>query len=95
MRRAPTPGTDAEVDSVVARAALDADRAVLDRFAEARGRAGSGVGGGVAEPVRVRRDAALLRAAAGTDANLATPAPGQLDVADGLGATLRYPTAAE
>lgn len=139
---------DAEVDAAVARAALEADQAVLDRFAEAHGRARSGVGDvlaaagipatvaalrqaqidsvlfvdhpsshrmawvgpepvhlaltaeeltelGVAEPVRVRLDAALLRAAAGTDANLVTLAPGQLDVADGLGATLRYPTAAE
>ncbi|HEY6749406.1 MAG TPA: Vms1/Ankzf1 family peptidyl-tRNA hydrolase [Mycobacteriales bacterium] len=138
---------DAEVDSVVARAALDADQAVLDRFAEAHGRAESGVGDvlaatgipdtvaalrqaqvdtllivddpssdatawigpepvhlaltaeeltelGVTEPVQARLDAALVRAAAGTDATLVTLAPGQLDVADGLGATLRYPAAA-
>jgi hypothetical protein len=137
---------DAEVDSVVARAALAADQAVLDRFAEARGRAGSGVGDvlamtgiagivaalrqaqvdtllivddpsseasawigpepvhlaltaeelaelGVTEPVQARLDAALVRAAAGTDATLVTLAPGQLDLADGLGATLRYPAA--
>jgi hypothetical protein len=47
---------------------------------------------GVREPVRDRLDAALVRAAAGTDASIVTLAPGQLDLADGLGATLRYPT---
>ena len=47
--------------------------------------------GGVADPVRDRLDAALVRAAAGTDAAVVTLAPGQLDVPDGDGATLRYP----
>jgi hypothetical protein len=46
---------------------------------------------GVREPVQDRLDAALVRAAAGTDASVVTLAPGQLDLADGLGATLRYP----
>jgi hypothetical protein len=46
---------------------------------------------GVAEPVRDRLDAALVRAAAGTDAAVVTLAPGQLDLRDGVGATLRYP----
>jgi hypothetical protein len=49
---------------------------------------------GVTEPVQVRLDAALLRAAAGTDATLVTLVPGQLDVPDGLAATYRYPTVA-
>jgi hypothetical protein len=47
---------------------------------------------GVREPVQDRLDAALVRAAAGTDASIVTLAPGQLDLSDGLGATLRYPT---
>jgi hypothetical protein len=46
---------------------------------------------GVREPVQDRLDAALIRAAAGIDASIVTLAPGQLDLADGLGATLRYP----
>jgi hypothetical protein len=136
----------AEVDATVARAAAEADQAVLDRFAEAYGRAGSGVGDplagagvaavvaalrqaqvetlllvddpsstlkawvgpepthlaltadeltglGVTDPVEVRLDEALLRAAAGTDASLVTLAPGQLDLPEGIGATYRYPTA--
>jgi Bacterial archaeo-eukaryotic release factor family 2 len=48
---------------------------------------------GVREPVQDRLDAALVRAAAGTDASIATLAPGQLELTHGLGATLRYPTA--
>lgn len=141
-----TEKTEAEVDAVVARAALAEDEAVLGRFTEAYGRARSGVGDvlagagipdvvaalrqaqvetllivddpssdatawigpepvhlaltadeltglGVEEPVQVRLDAALLRAAAGTDATLLTLVPGQLDVPDGLAATYRYPTA--
>jgi hypothetical protein len=48
---------------------------------------------GVADPVEDRLDAALIRAAAGTDATIVTLAPGQLDLPDGIGATLRYPTA--
>lgn len=137
---------EAEVDAAVARAALDADEAVLGRFAEAYGRAQSGVGDvlagagipdvvaalrqaqvetllivddpsstatawigpepahlaltadeltglGVTAPTQVRLDAALLRAAAGTDASVVTLAPGQLDVPSGLAATYRYPTA--
>jgi hypothetical protein len=46
---------------------------------------------GVDAPTPERLDAALVRAAAGTDAALVTLAPGQLDVPDGLAATLRYP----
>ena len=46
---------------------------------------------GVTDPVRDRLDAALVRAAAGTDASVVTLASGQLDLRDGLGATLRYP----
>jgi hypothetical protein len=132
-----------EVAAVVARVAADADQAVLDRFAEARGRADAGVGEvlavagiadavealrkaqvetllvvddpssdeeawigpepvhlgltaeelaemGVAEPARDRLDAALVRAAAGTDASIVTLTSGQLEVRDGVGATLRY-----
>ena len=48
---------------------------------------------GVTDPVEDRLDAALVRAAAGTDAVIVTLAPGQLDLPDGIGATLRYPTA--
>lgn len=133
-----------EVATVVARAAADADQAVVDRFAEARGRASAGVGDvlavdgiaatvaalrkaqvdtllivddqtsdasawigpqsvhlgltreeltelGVAAPVQDRLDAALVRAAAGTDAAVVTLAAGQLELRDGVGATLRYP----
>jgi hypothetical protein len=47
---------------------------------------------GVDEPVQDRLDAALVRAAAGTDASIATLAPGQLELTHGLGATFRYPT---
>ena len=46
---------------------------------------------GVREPVQDRLDAALVRAAAGTDASVVTLAPGQLELTHGLGATLRYP----
>jgi hypothetical protein len=46
---------------------------------------------GVREPVQDRLDAALVRAAAGTDASIVTLAPGQLELTHGLGATLRYP----
>lgn len=42
-------------------------------------------------PVRDRVDAALIRAAWGTGAQLRTFAPGALDLADGVGAVLRYP----
>lgn len=133
-----------EVDAVVARVAADDDRAVLDRFAEARGRAEAGVGEvlavagladtvealrkaqvqallvlddpaadveawigpepvhlgltaeelaemGVSDPDRDRLDAALVRAAVGTDASIVTLAAGQLEIRDGVGATLRYP----
>ncbi|HST66286.1 MAG TPA: Vms1/Ankzf1 family peptidyl-tRNA hydrolase [Mycobacteriales bacterium] len=134
----------AAVEEAVARVAAERDKAVTDRYAEAAGRAASGVGDvlavsglagtvaalrqaqvetllvvddaasdatawigpepihlaltetelielGVREPVQDRLDAALVRAAAGTDATIVTLAPGQLDLADGLGATLRYP----
>jgi hypothetical protein len=47
---------------------------------------------GVREPVQDRLDAALVRAAAGTDAAVVTLAPGQLELTHGLGATLRYPS---
>jgi hypothetical protein len=46
---------------------------------------------GVSDPQRDRLDAALVRAAAGTDAAVVTLAAGQLDLRDGVGATLRYP----
>jgi len=46
---------------------------------------------GVREPVQDRLDAALVRAAAGTDAGIVTLVPGQLELTHGLGATLRYP----
>jgi hypothetical protein len=45
---------------------------------------------GVTEPVRDRLDAALVRAAAGTQARIVTVTPGQLDLPDGIGALLRY-----
>jgi hypothetical protein len=136
----------AEIDEAVARVAAAQDQQVIDRFAEALGRAASGVGDilaaagltdtvaalraaqadtllvvddsssdapawigpepvhlalsaeeltelGVSEPVPDRLDAALVRAAAGTDAAIVTLAPGQLQLTHGLGATLRYPTA--
>ncbi|HZB49285.1 MAG TPA: Vms1/Ankzf1 family peptidyl-tRNA hydrolase [Mycobacteriales bacterium] len=135
---------DDEVAAVVARAAADADQAVVDRFTEAHGRAAAGVADvlavdsipdtvealrkaqvdtvivvddpssdamawvgpepvhialareeltelGVTEPVQDRLDAALVRAAAGTDAAVVTLAAGQLELRDGVGATLRYP----
>jgi hypothetical protein len=133
-----------EIRAVVARVAAERDQAVLDRFAEAYGRAQAGVGDvlavagvpgtvdalreaevehllivggpdseaqawigpepvhlgltaeevtalGVEAPMPERLDAALIRAAAGTDAAVVTLAPGQLDVPDGLAATLRFP----
>ncbi|HEX6755185.1 MAG TPA: Vms1/Ankzf1 family peptidyl-tRNA hydrolase [Mycobacteriales bacterium] len=46
---------------------------------------------GVDAPTPERLDAALVRAAAGTGAAVVSLAPGQLDLPDGLGATLRYP----
>ena len=46
---------------------------------------------GVRDPVQDRLDAALVRAAAGTDAAIVTLVPGQLELTHGLGATLRYP----
>jgi Bacterial archaeo-eukaryotic release factor family 2 len=134
----------AGVEEAVSRVAADQDQAVIDRFGEALGRAGSAVGDvlavaglsdtvgalraaavetllvvddatsdapawvgpepvhlaltadelaelGVREPVQDRLDAALVRAAAGTDAAIVTLAPGQLELTHGLGATLRYP----
>jgi|SRR5829696_1639109 len=134
----------AEIDTVLARAAAEADQAALDRFTEAYGRASAGVGDvlavagiadtvtalrkaqvetllvvddpssgarawvgpepvhlgltaeelaemGVDQPQQERLDAALVRAAAGTDASVVTLASGQLDLRDGIGATLRYP----
>lgn len=135
---------EAEIEAAVARAALDRDQAVLDRFAEAYGRAEAGVSAvlavagfhavvdalrqaqvehllivddpaseaqawigpepmhlgltveevaalGVDAPTPERLDAALVRAAAGTEAAIVTLAPGQLEVPDGVAATLRYP----
>jgi hypothetical protein len=134
------------IDEAVARVAAAQDQQVVDRYAEAAGRAAAGVGDvlaasgladtvaalrqaqvetllivddpsstalawvgpepvhlaltaeeltelGVREPVQDRLDAALVRAAAGTDAAIVTLAPGQLELTHGLGATLRYPTA--
>lgn len=46
---------------------------------------------GVPDPVEDRLDAALIRAAAGTDATVVTLAPGQLTLPAGLAATLRHP----
>ena len=46
---------------------------------------------GVADPVLDRLDAALVRAAAGTDAAVVTLAADRLELRDGVGATLRYP----
>lgn len=135
---------DAAIAAAVARVAATRDQAVLDRFAEAYGRAEAGLSDvravagfhavvealrqaqvdtllivddpaseaqawigsepvqlgltvddvaalGVEAPTPERLDAALVRAAAGTDAAIVTLAPGQLDVPDGLAATLRYP----
>lgn len=45
---------------------------------------------GVEEPVRVRADAALVRAAAGTGADLVLVGPGEIDLRHGIGAVLRY-----
>jgi hypothetical protein len=42
------------------------------------------------EPVRVRADQALLRAIAGTDADLVLVQPGQIELAHEIGAILRY-----
>ncbi|GAA0502624.1 hypothetical protein Ade02nite_37010 [Paractinoplanes deccanensis] len=49
---------------------------------------------GVQDPVQVRADAALLRAIAGTSADLVLIAPGELDLPHGIGAVLRYPDGA-
>ncbi len=46
---------------------------------------------GVPDPSRDRLDAALVRAAIGTDAAIVTLTPHQLPLADGIGASLRYP----
>jgi hypothetical protein len=147
------PGVDSEkldagIAAAVARVAADRDRAELDRFAEAYGRAKAGIGDvlavagfhatvdalrqgqvetllivdepdsearawigpeptqlgltadevsalGVDAPAPERLDAALIRAVAGTDAAVVTLAPGQLDVPDGLAATLRFPRPAQ
>lgn len=45
---------------------------------------------GVADPVQDRADAALVRAAVGTSAGLLVAASGQVAVAEGVGALLRY-----
>ncbi|TDC85442.1 peptide chain release factor 1 [Micromonospora sp. KC606] len=45
---------------------------------------------GVHDPQRVRADAALLRAIAGTDAELVLVGPGEVPLAHGVGAVLRY-----
>ena len=45
------------------------------------------------EPIEVRADAALLRAVAGTGAELVLVAPGDLELPHGIGAILRYPDA--
>lgn len=49
---------------------------------------------GVAEPVRARADAALVRALAGTGAELVLVGPDDVDLPDGVGAVLRYTDAA-
>jgi hypothetical protein len=49
---------------------------------------------GVEQPQRVRADAALLRALAGTEANLVLVDPEQVDLDGGIGALLRYVDAA-
>ena len=45
---------------------------------------------GVEQPIQVRADAALLRAIAGTGAELVLVAPGEADLPHGIGAILRY-----
>jgi hypothetical protein len=45
---------------------------------------------GVADPLLVRADAALLRAIAGTSADLVLVAPGEISLPHGIGAILRY-----
>ena len=45
---------------------------------------------GVAKPERVRADAALLRAATATEADLVLVSPGEVDLDAGVGALLRY-----
>ncbi|BCB91546.1 hypothetical protein Psuf_088590 [Phytohabitans suffuscus] len=45
---------------------------------------------GVEEPILVRADAALVRAAAGTGAGLVLVGPGDADLRHGVGAVLRY-----
>jgi hypothetical protein len=44
----------------------------------------------VPDPRQDRLDAALVRAAAGTHANIVTLSTDQLDLPDGLGAVLRF-----
>jgi hypothetical protein len=46
---------------------------------------------GVAEPLRERADAAILRALAATDAELVLVDPGRVELTGGIGAVLRYP----
>ena len=45
---------------------------------------------GVKEPVKVRADAALVRAVAGTGAQLFLVTPEQVELDHGIGAVLRY-----
>lgn len=45
---------------------------------------------GVADPVKVRADAALVRAIAGTGADLILVEPGEAPLEHGMGAVLRY-----
>jgi hypothetical protein len=47
---------------------------------------------GVPDPQQDRADSALVRAAAGTGADLVLVTPGQVDLPDGVGALLRYAT---
>lgn len=48
---------------------------------------------GVADPVKVRFDAALVRALAGSDAAVVTVSPESVTLSDGIAATLRFPAA--
>jgi hypothetical protein len=45
---------------------------------------------GIADPQKVRADAALLRAIAGTSANLVLVSPDDVELEHGIGAVLRY-----
>jgi release factor family 2 len=45
---------------------------------------------GIDEPIQVRADAALLRAIAGTDADLVLVTAGEVELSHGIGAILRY-----